>query len=450
MTLETLSIPNTGPGYITKYTLPPIPRLPPSRIYTAKITRKLNVGPGPANPRLHSQTHIDLILTSQAFHSNFKPSNPSIDSNNSTSDHRPVSTTIAIPNNPLNIYHIPQSTIHYRPLNKNEKSHLTSILQPLDTWVSDYNSTLSNLSLNDMVPITDFIFSLLVTAYKRVTLQAHAHKPTGIEEKFNEQALTSLYLLSVVPHNIQNFIYNLCSTLITTNIPSHWLKAKIFLLYKKGDPHLPTNYRPIALFNSIFKILASYGASTLTYYSTTYKLTNNTQYGDLLNHRTTDHIFSMIANLSLRPDIYHIYLDLNKAFNSVPHNALCRILCSYNIPTYLINLIKNLYAAPYDYPIVNGFALLAAHCIRGLRQGCFMSPILSTSLSIPSFSTFKLFPPHKNFTPYSSSLMTSCSKLNHPTPSTKSFTSCSPKGPYTASLSTPPNPNFTHSSTLPT
>ena len=108
----------------------------------------------PANPRLHSQTRIDLILTSPAFQSNFQPFNTYIDSNNSTTDHRPVSTTIAIPNNPLNIYHIPQSTIHYRPLNKNEKSHLTSILQPLDTWVSNYNSTLSDLSLDDIVPIT--------------------------------------------------------------------------------------------------------------------------------------------------------------------------------------------------------------------------------------------------------------------------------------------------------
>ena len=389
------------------------------------------------------------------------------------------------------------------------------------------------------MPITDFIFFQLVTAYKRVTLQAHAHKPTEIEKKFNEQALklntqkglnkqslttlqsllndwnikkqsqnhkklhyslihskritktinnilhprttpllslydtngnltsdpnamcqsmgeslhslggppsfdidtsfidkmmtnsaklpnnvphfkftrhffdhlltnakpytapsfddTSLYLFSVVPHNIQTFIYNLCSTLATTNIPFHWLKAKIFLLYKKGDPHLPTNYRPIALPNSIYKILASYGASTLTYYSTTYKLTNNTEYGGLPNRRTTDHIFSMIANLSLHPDIYHLYLDLNKAFNSVPHNALWKILSNYNIPTYLINLIKNLYAAPYDYPIVNGFALFAAHCIRGLRQGCPMSPILFNPFVDPIILHIKTLLPAQEF-----------------------------------------------------
>ena len=208
---------------------------------------------------------------------------------------------------------------------------------------------------------------------------------------------TSLYLFSVVPHSTQTFIHNFCSTLITTNIPFHWLKAKIFLLYKKGDPQLPINYRPLALLNSICKILASYGASTLTYYSTTYKLTNNTQYGGLPNHRTTDHLFPMIANLSLNPDIYHLYLDLNNAFNSVPHNAPWKILSNYNIPAYLINVIKNLYAAPYEYPIVNSFALFAAHCIRGIRQGCPMSPILFTLFIDPIILHIKTLLPTQEF-----------------------------------------------------
>ena len=60
---------------------------------------------------------------------------------------------------------------------------------------------------------------------------------------------TSLYLFCVVPHNIQTCIYNLCSTLITTNIPFHWLEANVFLAYKKGEPHLPINYGPVALLN---------------------------------------------------------------------------------------------------------------------------------------------------------------------------------------------------------
>ena len=111
---------------------------------------------------------------------------------------------------------------------------------------------------------------------------------------------TSLYLFSICPPDIQTYIYSLCSLLIANHIPFHWLKAKTFLLHRKGDHHNPTNYRPIALLNTLYKIIASYAAHTLTYYATTYHLTNNTQYGGLPNHRTTDHIYTMIADLSLQ------------------------------------------------------------------------------------------------------------------------------------------------------
>ena len=217
---------------------------------------------------------------------------------------------------------------------------------------------------------------------------------------------TSLYLFSICPPDIQTYIYSLCSLLIADHIPFHWLKAKIFLLYKKEDPHNPTNYRPIALLNTLYKIIASYGAHTLTYYATTYHLTNNTQYGGLPNHRTTDHIYSMIANLSLHPDMYHLYLDLNKAFNSVPHRALWQIFSNYNIPHSIINLIQNLYACPHDFPVVNGFALFAAHCIRGLRQGCPMSPILFNLFVDPIINHINLSYLNTNSTTFSLSSTT--------------------------------------------
>ena len=55
---------------------------------------------------------------------------------------------------------------------------------------------------------------------------------------------TSLFLFLVVSYNIQIVIYNLCSTLITTNISFHRLQAKNFLFYKKGDSHLPVALSP--------------------------------------------------------------------------------------------------------------------------------------------------------------------------------------------------------------
>ena len=84
----------------------------------------------------------------------------------------------------------------------------------------------------------------------------------------------------------------------------------------------------------------------------------------------------MISNISLHPDIYHLYLDLNKASSSVPHQALWQILHNYNFRKHIISLIQNLYSHPADHPTVNGLSLFAAMTIRGLRQGCPMSPIL--------------------------------------------------------------------------
>ena len=135
------------------------------------------------------------------------------------------------------------------------------------------------------------------------------------------------------------------------------------LLYKKGHPHDPINSRPIAVLNSVYKILASYATTCLTFYSTQYHILINSQYG---GNRTTDHIYSMIYNLSIHPNLYHLYLDLNKAFNSVPHAALWRILHNYNFPTQLITFIQLLYSWPADYPAINTFTLFAAMTL-GLR-----------------------------------------------------------------------------------
>ena len=81
-----------------------------------------------------------------------------------------------------------------------------------------------------------------------------------------------------------------------------------------------------------------------------HSLSSSSQFGGLPNHRCTDQIFSMISNLSTDPDLYHLYLDLNKAFNSVPHQTLFQILRNYNFPPFIITLIQQLYSYPADPP----------------------------------------------------------------------------------------------------
>ena len=105
----------------------------------------------------------------------------------------------------------------------------------------------------------------------------------------------------------------------------------------------------------------------------------------------------MISNLYIHPKLYHLYLDLNKAFNSVPHEALWRILHNYKFPKQLITVIQLLYSWPADYPAVNNFTLFAAMTLRGLRQGCPMSPILFNLFTDPILRSLKQLLPKNVF-----------------------------------------------------
>ena len=71
-----------------------------------------------------------------------------------------------------------------------------------------------------------------------------------------------------------------------------------------------------------------------------------------------------------------MYLDLAKAFNSVVLNTLFKLLAKAGFPPEFIDMVKRLYRAPLDTPRVNGYRTASRLQLRGLRQGCPLSPSL--------------------------------------------------------------------------
>ena len=74
--------------------------------------------------------------------------------------------------------------------------------------------------------------------------------------------------------------------------------------------------------------------------------------------------------------LYHLYIDLKKPFNSVPVHALWATLRGYGLPEALISSIQRLYDNATDQPLINGSTRKGHPQLRGVQQGCPLSPIL--------------------------------------------------------------------------
>ena len=73
----------------------------------------------------------------------------------------------------------------------------------------------------------------------------------------------------------------------------------------------PVNYRPLALLNSVYKILLAAAIE--------HSIIHPTKFGGLPNRRCQDHIFNLFSTFRESGGSYSLYIDFNKAFTSVPH-----------------------------------------------------------------------------------------------------------------------------------
>ena len=66
------------------------------------------------------------------------------------------------------------------------------------------------------------------------------------------------YLVSKRCPSLEQRLYTICCKVWrSASIPAAWCEAVIILVYKKGDPSDPSNFRPIALSNCDGKIFFS-------------------------------------------------------------------------------------------------------------------------------------------------------------------------------------------------
>jgi hypothetical protein len=164
-------------------------------------------------------------------------------------------------------------------------------------------------------------------------------------------------------------------------IPASWKTSITILLYKKDNPHELTNYRPIALANTIYKLFTSTLTSILSTYGEKYQILHDSQEGFRAERCTARQLQTLIAALEdarfTNQDIYLLYIDFKNAFGSIDHARLLAIMKDLGYPNDAVALVGNIYSHSTTTFIGDHFEpTQPIPILRGTIQGDTLSPYL--------------------------------------------------------------------------
>ena len=135
-----------------------------------------------------------------------------------------------------------------------------------------------------------------------------------------------------------SMLYNL--SLKCGKLPTEWKQALVTPIFKKGSRYDPNNYRPVSLTSQVCKVLKSFILSSISQFFTQNKLITQHQHGFtsgrscLTNLLTALNDWTSALDKGIRTDV--IYLDFQKAFDTVPHYRLIKKLNAYGIKGSLL------------------------------------------------------------------------------------------------------------------
>ena len=166
----------------------------------------------------------------------------------------------------------------------------------------------------------------------------------------------------------------------TQYIPVCWRTAAVISLLKKGDPLDMDNYRGISLIPVPLKVLICMATQRLTQCLEEKGFLSREQAGFRLREECPGQVAALIEMLQRRATdglpSYLLFVDLTKAYDTVPHEALFAKMEQHGIRGTMLNFVKALYASSAFRVRLDGIDSAPIPLLRGLRQGCPMSPIL--------------------------------------------------------------------------
>ena len=218
------------------------------------------------------------------------------------------------------------------------------------------------ISPTDYLEVTDIIMNLNSNK---------SHGPNGIPTK----------ILQLMVHELSPVIANLFNlSFLQGKFPSLLKVAKVIPLHKKSSKLLCSNYRPISILSNLDKILEKIIHKRLYKFLETNNIIYSLQFGFRKNYSTTLALLNLTENIKQELDRGKfgcgIFIDFQKAFDTVDHNILLQKLSYYGVRGKSNEWFKSYLCDRKQFVSINGFQSDLSEIKCGVPQGSVLGPLL--------------------------------------------------------------------------
>jgi hypothetical protein len=162
--------------------------------------------------------------------------------------------------------------------------------------------------------------------------------------------------------------------------PQGWKLAKVTPIFKKGDKTDPGNYRPVSVIPVVSKVFEKIIYDQLFAYFNENNLLVQNQSGFRNLHSTVTALIEATSNWSLNIDkgMFNgiVFIDLQKAFDTIDHSILLTKLKYYGIDDKTITWFNSYLSNRLQQCSANGSLSSPCEINLGIPQGSNLGPLL--------------------------------------------------------------------------
>ena len=190
-----------------------------------------------------------------------------------------------------------------------------------------------------------------------------------------------IYILKCYNKFFSEKLSNIINLSFVTGIFSDLLKlAKVIPTCKKDDEQLCENYRPISILPVLSKIFEKIIYKRMSEFLSKNNLIYSKQFGFRSNYSTNHALISLTENMNYNLDARRytagIFIDLQKAVDTVNHNILCEKRLHYGFRGITNKLLKSFLTNRKQFVSINGFQSSQLEIECGVPQGSTLGPLL--------------------------------------------------------------------------